>query len=306
MVTAHEQKKMWTIPRDHYTCHRLSTPLRPKYKTLKQPDASMSTQQFASAITSQLLDVVDSRFGYIHKHTLETQDDQWTDLYHARIGIPVSHYAERLELLRVIPPGTLHDPRLDRSSTEEEIQRWETANPGAGLADIAASNYGGSMRAVKAVIRKQAMAYMYSFPGRDGVAFQTRDTTRKSNKCIDQPHSMNDRTWEYVWEILRHRFWALPLAETFVHGLGLGASKACQWDMDAWLLKHNKTDLGDMASRYFGAVMMADLIPKMPNSRAFYGKAAWYLAVACAESDLPEAEILDRLKVAFCCTNVAR
>lgn len=58
----------------------------------------MSTKQFASAITSQLLDVVGPRFGYIHEHTFETQNDQWTDLYHARTGVPLRHYAERLEL----------------------------------------------------------------------------------------------------------------------------------------------------------------------------------------------------------------
>ena len=153
------------------------------------------------------------------------------------------------------------------------------------------------MHAVKAVVRKQAMAYMYSFPGRDSVVSNLGHHAQ-IQKCINQPHSMNDRTWEYVWEILRYRFGALQLAETFVHRLGLRASKACQWDMDAWLLKHDKTDLGEKASRYFRADVMADLIPKMPNSRVFYGKAAWYLAVACAESDLPEAEILDRLKAA--------
>ena len=106
-------------------------------------------------------------------------------MHHAPTGIPVSHYAELLELLRVIPPRPLHDPRLDRSSTEKDIQRWEAANLGAGLAEIVASNYGGSTRAVKAVIRKQAMAYMYSFPCRDSVVSNLGHHTH-IKKCINQ------------------------------------------------------------------------------------------------------------------------
>lgn len=68
--------------------------------------------------------------------------------------------------LRILPPREVTDVRLDRGASLAEIKEWERSHPTAAHVLIAASNYGGSMSAVRKAIRKEAVAYMKGFPGR--------------------------------------------------------------------------------------------------------------------------------------------
>ncbi len=118
---------------------------------------SMNTEEFASAIKHQLCYVIDPRFGDNHEIQFTVQNDQWTDLYHARTGIPLSTYRTRLQELRSIPARDLPDFRKDRTKTAQEIDDWEARHPESGLAIMAASNFGGSMRAVKKATRTRRL-----------------------------------------------------------------------------------------------------------------------------------------------------
>lgn len=254
----------------------------------------MNTEEFSAVITSELLDVIDPRFGHIHHHAFNVQYDQWADLYTERTGIPLSHYAVRLNALREIPPRALNDIRLDRSSTTEEIDAWEAAHPTATHVVIAASNYGGSQRAVRKAISIQAKIYMKGLPGRDSLAPNHRPH-RLINECIHAPHLLNEATWQTIWEILHYRIGSMNLAEKFVRRLGISAPKACRWDQDEWMGKNAKSDVGETASVFRRAVLDTGLIPPAPNSRHRYDKALWYIAVMCAESGLPRNEAQARL-----------
>lgn len=120
----------------------------------------MSIKDFSHAIMSELLDIVNPRFGYTHGHCFQVQNDEWEELYNPRTGKPLSDYAVRLRLLREIPPRYLTDVPLDRSSPEEDMQAWEIAHPGAKQVIMAASNYGGSVRVVHKAIPSVAKFYM--------------------------------------------------------------------------------------------------------------------------------------------------
>lgn len=258
---------------------------------LEQP---MNTKEFSEAITSELLDIIDPRFGHTHGHAFNVHNDRWEDLYSCRTGIPLSHYAARLKLLREIPPRNVIDIRVDRSCTTELVNAWEAAHPGAAHVVMAASNYGGSLRAVRKAISNQAKAYMNGFPGRDSLAPNHRPHML-INQCIHTPHLLKEGTWETIWEILHYRIGSLNLAEKFVRRLGILAPRACRWDKDEWLEKKRKSDVGETASIFHRAVLDAGLIPAAPNSHNRYDKALWYIAAMCAESGLPKAEVQTRL-----------
>lgn len=254
----------------------------------------MDTKEFSAAITSELLDVIDPRFGHTHSHAFNVQYDQWADLYTERTGIPLSHYAARLNGLREIPPRALTNIRLDRSRTTEEMDTWETAHPGAAHVVMAASNYGGSLRAVRNVIRNSAKVYMKGLPGRDSLAPNHRPH-RLINECIHAPHLLKEAAWQTIWEQLHYRIGTMNLAEKFVRRVGILAPKACRWDKDEWLESHRKSDVGETASVFHRAVLDTGLIPPASNSHNKYEKALWYIAAMCAESGLPRAEIQTRL-----------
>jgi len=252
--------------------------------------AHMDTKEFAGAITSELLNVIDPRFGEQHKHQFEVQDDQWSDLYQQRTGIPLTRYRELLQTLRVIPPRPITDIRLDRSSTEQEVEAWEAAHPTAPHVIMAASNYGGSMHAVKKAIHKKALEYMKSHPGQDNLALN-HAPHQLINACIHTPHLLQEVAWGSLWDILHYRMGSMQLAEALVHRLGLKAPKACHWDQSDWRIKNGKTEACDRAEAYYRIILEAGLLPPPYNSRRHYDKALWYLAVACAESGLPSSEI---------------
>lgn len=96
--------------------------------------------------------------------------------------------------LRIIPPREVTDVRLDRGASLAEIEEWERLHPTAAHALIAASNYGGSMSAVRKAIRKEAIAYMKGFPGRDGLS-ENIGPHSVIKKCIDKPDILDNDGW---------------------------------------------------------------------------------------------------------------
>lgn len=260
-------------------------------------DVEMDTKQFAAAITTQLLDVIDPRFGTTHKHKFEVQDDQWSSLYHERTGIPLSHYQARLEQLRVIPPRPLLDMRMDRSRSTLEIEAWEDTHPDAPLAVIAASNYGGSMHAVRVALQKSALKYIKSHPGRDSLAPNHR-AHGLIRDAIENPHKLSQLAWIDLWDTLHYRLGSLQLAENLADRLGLHAPGVALWDKSDWDVKNVSTGLYDKAAVYWKIILDAGLFPTAPNSRKRYDKPPWYLAAMCVESGLSESELRSRLEVA--------
>ena len=250
----------------------------------------IDTKEFSNLITSELLDIVDPRFGDSHGHSFNVQNDQWEELYTTRTGIPLIYYSARLDLLREIPPRPLVDARLDRSSASDEVEAWEDAHGASGPLVMAASNYGGSMRAVRKAITNQAIAYRKGFPGRDSLATNLRPHGL-IDKCIQSPHLLEDGAWQRIWEILHYRIGSMSLAEKFVRRLGIRAPRPCTWDKDEWLVNHRQSKLGDKASAFYRTVFDSGLIPPAPNSYNRYDKALWYIAVMCAESGLPEPDV---------------
>lgn len=151
----------------------------------------MDQKQFASAITPELLNVVHPCFGQRHDHRFEGQNDQWSSPNYETTGISLSHYVDRLEQLRIIPARSISDIKSERNSATDEFEGWETLHPSASSAMTAALHYGGSMRTLKQVIRKQAQFYMKGFPGRDSLALNT-GPHRLIRKCIDSPDLLHE------------------------------------------------------------------------------------------------------------------
>lgn len=151
----------------------------------------VTTKEFAGTITNQLVNVVDPRFGTIHEHQFEVQDRAWTDPYHKRTSLPAVPYHDLLMQLRIIPPREVTDVRLGRGASLAEIEECERSHPTAAHALIAASNYGGSMSAVRKAIRNEAIAYMKGFPGRDGLS-ENVGPHSVIKKCIDKPDVLDN------------------------------------------------------------------------------------------------------------------
>lgn len=107
---------------------------------------------------------------------------------------------------------------------------WQKfSHPTAAHAPIAASNYGGSMSAVRKAIRKEALAYMKGFPGRDDLS-ENIGPHSVIKKCI----VLEDDGWEYAWSLLHYRMGAILVAERLASRLGPDAPKGPQWDKDDW------------------------------------------------------------------------
>ena len=260
-----------------------------------QTGTPLSTKDFAAAITYQLLNVVDPRFGLYHDHRFEAQQSRWGEPYPKRTGIPQSDYYDRLQALRVVPPRSPSDIRLDRSATQDEVDSWELAHPDAPHVLMAASNYGGSLNAVKREIRIQAKAYMRSFPGRDSLAPNHRPHNL-IHMCIQTPQMMTDSAWAGTWEILHYRMQAVETAEKLARRMGIQAPKASCWNMDDWLRKNVGTENHKQASQYYRQILLSGLIPPKVGSRNPYYKALWYLAANVADCGLPPDEMFRRFK----------
>ena len=257
----------------------------------------VTTKECAGSITNQLVNVVDPRFGTIHEHQFEVQDKAWTDPYHKRTSLPAIPYHDLLMQLRIVPPREVTDVRLDRGASLAEIKEWERSHPTAAHALIAASNYGGSMSAVRKAIRKEAIAYMKGFPGRDGLS-ENVGPHSVIKKCIDKPDILDDDGWEYAWSLLHYRKGAMQVAERLANRLGLEAPKGPQWDKDDWLMKHNGTQLKRKAEEYMRLVVDSRLIPTFPGTRKYYEKPLWYLAITFAQSGMSKADVQSCLGIA--------
>ncbi len=259
--------------------------------------AEVTTKLFAGTITNQLVNVVDPRFGTVHKHQFEVQDKAWTDPYHKRTSLPAVPYHDLLMQLRIVPPREVIDVRLDRGASLAEIEEWERSHPTAAHVLIAASNYGASMSAVRKAIRKKAVAYMKGFPGRDGLS-ENVGPHSAIKMCIDKPDVLDDDGWEYAWSLLHYRMGAMQVAERLANRLGLEAPKGSQWDKDDWLMKNDGTQLQRKAEDYMRLVVDSKLIPTFPGTRKYYEKPLWYLAITLAQSGLSRADVQSRLGIA--------
>lgn len=259
----------------------------------------MSTKQFAVTIKAQLLNVVDPRYGQIHQNQFQVQDGKWDDPYPQRTGIPLSYYHERLEELRTISPRELTSARANRSLTEEECEAWETEHLNtfemSSVETLAAARFGGSMRAVKAMIRKQAIIYMKSKPGRDSLADNHRPHAMIRD-VIREPQLVSDDVWRYVLDVLRYRLHTLDLAEELAQKIGLRLEKALTWDGDEWAkLNSENVQLCERVSFYRRRILELDLIPAPDKGANRYQKPVMFLAIALAESGLSQAEVDSRL-----------
>lgn len=257
----------------------------------------ITTKEFAGAITNQLVNVVDPRFGTVHDHQFEVQDEAWTDPYHKRTNLPAVPCHKLLMQLRTVPPREVTDVRLDRSASLAEIEEWEHSHSTAAHALIAASNYGGSMSAVRKAIRKKAMAYMKGFPGRDGLS-ENIGPHSVIKKCIEKPNLLEEDGWEYAWSLLHYRMGAMEVAERLANRLGLEAPKGPQWDKDDWLKKNDGTQLKEKVGECLRLVVENKLIPTFPGTRKYYDKPLWYLAIHLAQSGLSRADVQSRLGIA--------
>jgi hypothetical protein len=203
----------------------------------------------------------------------------------------------RLEQLRVIPPRPLLDIRMDRSRSTLDIEAWEATHPDAPLVVIAASNYGGSMHAVRVALQKSALKYIKSHPGRDSLApnHRAHDLIRNA---IGTPHKLSHLAWIDLWDILHYRLGSLQLAENLADRLGLHAPGVALWDKSDWDVKNVSTGLYDKAAVYGKIILGAGLFPTAPNSRKRYDKPPCYLAAMCVESGLSESRVRSCLEVA--------
>ena len=255
----------------------------------------LDTQGFSDAITFQLLNTVDPRFGHQHDHRFEVQSGRWTDPYTATTGMPRRSYSERLSSLRTIPARSFEHIRSDRSQTEEQVKTWEALHPDAPTAIIAASNYGGSMMAVKKALRKQAIQYLKTNPGRDSLSSNIRDHGLIKD-CITKPPLVNDEDWDDLFDLLRYRTSAISVAEKILHSMGISGPPADSIDMGEWRSKH--LDLAAKTLVYHQLVLEYNLIPLHPCRRTRYIKAVQYIAAMCVMSGLAEEDLKCRSKIA--------
>lgn len=263
-------------------------------------DTVMTTKEFGDAITAQLRDVIDPRFWQTHNIQSELQDDHCEDPYHKRTGIPNTEYRKRLDQLRTIPAQSFKNIiSSNRSKTQTEFnERNKKNHPIAPHIAIAASNYGGSISAVKKAIRKKAIQYMQSHPGRDSLATNITEHA-VIKKCISDPTTTTfpESAWSMVWSILHYRMTSIHIAETLLDRMKVkGPKEASKWDFDAWRWQQQQQQeaqtvdseaLQLRASKYYRLILDSAILPRRPHESAggrSYAKPTWYLAVALVES----------------------
>ena len=260
---------------------------------LGKPDTNstqpLNTKEFAQAITSQLLNLVDPRFGTCHDHRFEVQGDAWDEPYPTRTGIPLAYYQERLLELRMIPPRLMASASHNRGMSSDEVESWEREHPNAPQI-LAMARYGGSIGAVKKMVRNMAVKYMKSKPGRDSMADNIRPH-RMINNVIQRPQLVPEPAWASVLDILQYRLGTLDLADNLAYQAGLRPEKAWTWDQDAWHIQNeNGKELMQAAREYHRRITELDLIPTQQGKIGRYQKPVWFLAVALAESGLSKVE----------------
>lgn len=257
----------------------------------------MTTKEFGDVITTHLRDVMNPRFWRTHDTQFEVQNDRWEDPYHERTGIPDAKYRKRLEELRTIPARSFQDISSDRSRPQAEVDEWNEKHPGAPHVAVAASNYGGSMFAVKRAIRKKAIQYTQSCPGRDSQGTNIAEHSL-IKKCISDSATFPESAWSMVWSILHYRMTSIHVAEILLERMKIKGPKASKWDFDAWQGKTVGPEALRRASKYYRMILESAILPRPHQSGRPYGKPTWYLAVALVESGLLEQELMDRLLLA--------
>ena len=256
--------------------------------------SELTIEAFSATVKSQLLDVIDPRFGSVHDHKFEVQNARWQDPYSQTTGFPLRSYSDRLAELRTIPPCSLLEARKDRSMSEAEALAWEETHPTSPIGALAASRMGGSMKSVKKMVQKQALAYMKSNPGRESLA-PNINPHRLIRTCIEKPDTLGDEAWEGAYRILHYRINIMIAAERIVMKMGVEFPAASNMDMDAWELREG-ADTRKLAGEYHE--LTYDLVPPMPGTWRLYYKAVEYIAAACASSGIPKEEMEKRLEKA--------
>ena len=151
------------------------------------------------------------------------------------------------------------------------------------------------MMAVKKALRKQAVRYLKTCPGRDSLATNIRDHNL-INECIHRPHLVGEESWDTLFTLLHYRTQAICAAERILDCMGISAPRADNIDIGEWRAEH--PDLAKKTLVYHNLVLEYNLIPPHPGRSSHYIKAVQYIAAMCAASGLTEEELKRRLMIA--------
>ena len=161
-----------------------------------------STKEFADAIKSSMSNTIDPRFGEVHDVRFVSQGDIWDVPHNYQTHYPITSYKERFSALRTIPPRVPTTPELgNNQSVRVNVHNFEAV----------LGRFGGSMSAVRQIIRKQALFNMRSGPGRDGTANNTK-VHLLIQRAKDRSPLLGDASWCGIFEILHYRLGSLEVA----------------------------------------------------------------------------------------------
>ncbi|KAI9783916.1 MAG: hypothetical protein M1816_001126 [Peltula sp. TS41687] len=265
---------------------------------------SVSYRELTDQVRAKLL-LLD-KFGEQSDIRFSAQDDEWEQEYHRRTGIPVELYSQRLERLRTIPSTDREaHPHGDRTS-DEQLLEWGLQPDGSPSSAIMTASLrgrtGGSDRALHIMMRKRAVWYLQSRPGRDSLACN-HTAHNLVRKCLESKCTFDDLA--RLEPILDYREKCLKLADTLATVLRLKPfPPPHNWDASGWRPEAEAdSHLADLIHR---KVILSKLIPKPATHQGkYHNKPSLYLTAAFMEQHLSAEEVDQRLEIGQLCKGTA-
>ncbi|KAL8824329.1 MAG: hypothetical protein Q9191_005127 [Dirinaria sp. TL-2023a] len=263
-----------------------------------EQDRSHTFRTFVNTIHQILCTRLD-KWSATHDIRFSAQDDEWSMEWHARSGLPLSHYASKWDTLREIPthPSSNLPSRDPRSTnTENGPNQLPRGTPGslwlgrAGSAGITQ----GKLATMKAFVLGQARLYMSSFPGRDTVASNT--SLHNAINMLSQGRPFTFEKLAKVHSQIEYRLKAMDVADFYLSAVGLaspGNVRCSQWDIAslADIAKERRVS-SEHFQQMVSTVGKANLFPPAgPPQGVQFPKVYNFIAAALLNAQLDAATV---------------
>ncbi|EFQ98153.1 hypothetical protein MGYG_01189 [Nannizzia gypsea CBS 118893] len=251
---------------------------------------SMTFSEFARTIHTLLLTGVD-RLGYHHSISFSARDDDWESHWRKRTGFPLADLKAKWESLELVQPQVSSSSSSSSSSSPSSPLNRD---PCTDL-DIQTDNISlyklrgryGSISSYTGQLRRLAISYLASYPGRDSLA-PNSSFHQKCRDLISKQKKFNLSTLETIESTLRYRMSLSFLANQLVSGSGLPLpqGKLCEeWDP----IKKGEYEYEERNA--INERLYPLFPPPLPGQGRGWNKPRWYIVAALMEANFSPTEL---------------
>ncbi|KAM5469275.1 hypothetical protein MauCBS54593_004631 [Microsporum audouinii] len=259
--------------------------LRPSSSLSGQDAPSTSTDQglitfseFGRTVHALLLTRVD-RLGYLHNLSFSARDDDWESYWRKRTGVPLADLKAKWERLDIVQP--------QNSSSLNRDQDAEVHVQPDNISLYSLRSQYGSINSYIGQLRRLAISYLASYPGRDSLA-PNSFFHQNCRDLISRKKKFNLSTLEVIESTLRYRMSLNFLANQLVSGsrIPLPHGKLCEeWD-PIQKANYELNGCNSLNERLYPLFP-----PPLPNQGRGWNKPHWYIVCALMEANLSPTEL---------------